>query len=106
MITAVPEDLPTTNGAIEEDKSLAAEAHPFEENQPSLEFLLQFYDYIEQDLKEGVKIERKSQLVYNNCVMEPVEEDKSIAAEVHPVRRASLFYHNFWMKCLQAEKPN
>ena len=60
-----------------------------------LEFLLQFYDYIEQDLKEGVKIERKSQLVYNNCVMEPVEEDKSIAAEVHPVRRASLFYHNF-----------
>ena len=31
MITAVPEDLATTNGAIEEDKSLAAEAHPFEE---------------------------------------------------------------------------
>ena len=30
MITAVPEDLATTNGAIEEDKSLAAEAHPFE----------------------------------------------------------------------------
>ena len=32
MITAVPEDLATTNGAIEEDKSLAAEARPFEEN--------------------------------------------------------------------------
>ena len=31
MITAVL-DLATTNGAIEEDKSLAAEAHPFEEN--------------------------------------------------------------------------